>query len=487
MKKVDTTEFVRVTLIIIGLFESILLLFTSRNMRPGLSSCIWLLPFTFSVCFVLFKNSFYYHKGGIAFKVMYITFVARYLLLPCTIYLSDGKTGRYMPSVKYAFSYWIAVIVMCIELIITMAVISKYYPQYYEKAQRDSINKTKYPSNEITSGGWAIIVVLCAILLLRINYVIPSTNIILIKDAAEDSGVWYEAIIINCIKAFAFAMIMQKIYKLKGNKAKNIYYVLAAVFALANFGIYFGSNRAYIVMTLIATIYIYMYIYPEYKTVSTIALIPIGVVCVFTMFVNKQFGMEVSDFSTNILSASGISNIIELYVGGPWNYASGFETTFGRFLPDFGMIVASYIQKFALRAIPGFKWLQSIESMCTPLYGMDVYAWDAYQTSLGIYGNSQILSGVMEIVVMFGQAIGWIVGAFYQIWVSKMLVKVECYGKLLDDIAYKYLYAWMGVMFGMYMCYSPALLLWVWSKFAMFYWLLLKFNNKFRLRIRRDK
>lgn len=481
MSKVNSTTIVKNLIILLALIESFLLMLTSRQMRSGLDECIWLLPLTLALCFALRGNTFEYHKNGIALKVYYCIVVVRYLVLPFTIYLSHGETGRYMPSVKTPVSYWVSIIIMCMELIISVHIISKYYTIYLIKESRNATDVKKYHSNSITTGGWVIVGVLACILIARANYVIPSVNIILIKDAAEESGVWYEAIIVNCLKAFAFAMLMQAIYKKKGTGVRTSYYVLAVVFALANFGIYFGSNRAYIVMTLIATIYVYMYIYPEYKTVSTIALIPVGIICVFTMFVNKQFGVEVTDFSTSVLSAKSISNIIELYVGGPWNYASGFEATFGRWLPDIGMIIASYIQKFALTNIPGFKWLHIIENSCTSLYGTDVYAWDAYQKTLGIFGNSQILSGVMEIVVMFGHLVGWILSFGYQVWVSKMVVKIECRAKVLDDIGYKYLYAWLGVMFGMYMCYSPALMLWIWSKFVLFYWLLLKFNDKIRI------
>ena len=480
-RQIDLSNAVRCVLVIIGFLEGIVLLFFGNNLREGLGECLWLLPVTFSICFLLKAAVFDFHKDGIALKIYYTVLVCRYLILPYTIYLSNGETGYYMPSVNYSISYWVAIIVMCLELIISVVVIEKTYMKTYKKTKHRIYNTNKYKCNTITSGGWIIIAILCLILLVRINYVIPSTNIILIKDSADDAGVWYEAIIVNCIKAFGFAMLMQKIYKSKGSKINIIYYIMAVVLALANFGIYYGSNRAYIVMTLIATLFIYMYIYPQYKLVSMAVLIPVGIVCVVTMFINKQFGVELSDFSTSTLSIQSISNIIELYVGGPWNYASGFEAAFGRYLPDIGMIIAGYIQKFALANIPGFKWLRYIEYACTPLYGTDVYAWDAYQTSLGIYGNSQILSGVMEILVMYGLGIGWIVSFVYQIWISRMIVKIECYGKLLYDIGYKYMYAWLGVMFGMYMCYSPALLLWVWSKFALFYWLMLKFNDKIRL------
>ena len=479
---ITLSNILRNTLIFIGMIEGLILLFYGHNIREGLGECLWLLPITFSVCFSLFGEVFDYHKGGIALKIYYAVLVCRYIILPYTIYLSGGETGYYMPSVRYPVSYWVAIIVMCIELIISVVVIKKTYKKTYNKAKKSIINSNRYKCNTITSGGWLVIGFLCLILIVRINYVIPSTNIILLKDSAEDAGVWYEAIIVNCLKAFGFAMLMQKIHRSRGARINIIYYIMAVLLALANFGIYYGSNRAYIVMTLIATLFIYMYIYPQYKMISMVALIPIGIVCVVTMFVNKQFGVELSEFSTSDLGVQSISNIIELYIGGPWNYASGFEASFGRYLPDIGMIVAGYIQKFALANIPGFKWLHYIEYACTPLYGTDIYAWDAYQTSLGIYGNSQILSGVMEILVMYGQAIGWIVSLAYQIWISRMLVKIECYGKLLDDIGYKYLYAWLGVMLGMYMCYSPALLLWVWSKFALFYWLMLKFNDKVRIR-----
>ena len=147
------------------------------------------------------------------------------------------------------------------------------------------------------------------ILVARANYVIPSTNIILFKDAADDTGVWYESIIVNCLKAFVFVELMQYIYRARSKKIKTVYYVLAVIFAFLNFGVYYGSNRAYIVMTLIATLAVYFYIYPDNKTITLIMLIPVGLICVVTMFVNKQFGVELSDFSASTLSVKTISNI----------------------------------------------------------------------------------------------------------------------------------------------------------------------------------
>lgn len=467
----------------IALLETIFLLYNviikGKSLRPGLDDCLFLLPLSVVVCLGLFGEIIQYHKNGVALKIYYIVSIARYMVLPLLIYFSNGECNRYMPSPRDYRSYYVAVIIMCIELITAAYIITRTYNKILTKTQAVIESPNKYRCKYITAGGWLTLGILFAILVVRSKYVIPSTNIILFKDAADDTGVWYEAIIVNCLKAFIFAELMQYIYKAKSQKIKTIYYVLAVVFAFLNFGVYYGSNRAYIVMTLIATLAVYFYIYPDNKTITLIMLIPVGLICVVTMFVNKQFGVELSDFSATTLSVKTISNIVELYVGGPWNYASGFEATFGRWLPDFGMIIASFIQKFALSRIPGFKWLQLIENASSSVYGGDKYAWDAYQSSMGIYGNSQILSGVMEPLVMWGNVFGWFVAVAYHIWVIKMLVKCECMGKTLDDIRYRYLYVWLGVMFGMHACYSPALLLWIWSKFALFFWVIVWLNDKF--------
>ena len=469
----------RMIAIVVGIIESAILFFTPQPIRAGLDQCLFMLPAAVVMVLVVYPNILGLHKGGIALKIYYCVVMIRYMVLPWLILISKGKCGYYMPAVKSPYSYWFAIILMVIELFISISVINKHY--YIEEDKiLNKIEMRKYPGKSISGVGVVVIGMLVLLLIVRANYVIPSMNIILIKDANADAGVWYEAIIMNCLKAFLFASIMQVIYKLRSAKDKFLYFFIAVVLALLNFGIYFGSNRAYIVMTLIATVFIYLHIYPEYKFVSLVALIPVGVICVFTMFVNKQFGLEVSEMTSSVVDIAGVSNIIELYVGGPWNYASGLEAVTGRYLPDVGMIIASFLQKFALLNIPGFKWLRHIENSMTPMYGTDVYAWDAYHTSLGIYGNSQILSGSTEILVMFGWIIGILMVFVYQYWVSKMLIRIDCRAKHINhDMRYKYMYVWLGVMFGMFYCYSPALLLWVWSKFAMFYWLLVYANDKF--------
>lgn len=486
MLKKTPQELIRIVFIAISGTEALFFLFNNVEMREGLDDCIFLLPLTVMLCLLLFRNLIEYQKGGIALKIFYVVCACRYLVQPLLILNASGQTGYYMPSIKYSWSYYVAVFTMCVELLISSFIINKYYKRYCKDVTRDNKNYYKYPKRNISISGWMVIGFLAVILLVRINYVIPNMNIILFKDSTGD-GVWYEAIIMNCIKAFFFVQIMQLVKNTWSGKSRILYYVVAVALAFLNFGMYFGTGRAYTAMTLIATIAIYFYVYPNNKAATMVFLVPVGIICIFTMFVNKQFGVEVGDFESSVITPVVLSDFVELYTGGPWQYASGFEAAFGRWLPDIGMIVAGAIQKFALVNIPGFQWLRNIEYACTSLYGGEVYAWDYYHTTLGIYGNSQILSGAMEILVSCGNIFGWFVAIAYHIWVTKKLVQYECNGKILEDIRYRYYNVWMGVAFGMQFCYSPMLLLWVWSKFALFYKLLLLANDRIHLSLGRIK
>ena len=482
MKKI-VSWVIKNLILILSLSESVFLLFCHRPMREGLDDCIFLLPLTVFVCFLAAGQIYRYHRSGIGLKIFYALIVIRYLVLPFTIYLSYGETDYYMSSAVSPSSYHVAVLVMCIELIIAVAVIARYYPRVYRltSVRQQPLPK---PPKTITPAGWMVLAFLFIIVLIRINYVIPSMNIILFKHSDANAGVWYEDIIISCIKAFLFAGFMQYVMNHKSSTHQLLYYLIAVLLAFLNFGMYFGSNRAYIVMTLIATLTIYFYVYPEYRKISAIVLVPAGLFCVATMFVNKQFGESLSSFSVTQLSAKKISNLIELYVGGPWNYASGFEATVGRYLPDLGMMTASTINKFALANIPGFRWLRGIESGCGSCYPGSSYAWEVYQSSMGRYGHSQILSGPMEILMIFGRAAGWLLSVVYQFVAVRLLIKADCIEKTVLDVKAKYLFAWLGIMLGMHWCYSPLLLLWIWSKFALFYGLILLVNNRIVIKVR---
>ena len=125
---------VRFMLLLIAVIETIILLFAPTT-RQGLEF-LYMLPFSFSICVVLWGKIFKYK--GVGLKVYYIIAIIRYLVQPFLILLSNGQVSVIRMSQVKASSYYVSTVIQCIEIFIAFSIIRYTYGKMW------IINKKKY-------------------------------------------------------------------------------------------------------------------------------------------------------------------------------------------------------------------------------------------------------------------------------------------------------------------------------------------------------
>ena len=469
--------YITIIFIVISFVESIYIAI-SNTPRSGLEY-MWLLPFTFGICLLCFNKIILYHKGGIGLKVYYFIAIVRYMITPFLILLTNGVTSQSRMPAPFPTSYFIGIIIECAEIIIACYTISRWYPKYIYKFEKD--HNYNNDTEKLNFGGYIAIAIMLIILLARINVWLPELNILMLREGNGEIVILLEATILNCLKALIFVILLSKVSRYtRKNKEFYILFILMIISAIFNFTTYFGSNRSFIVETAIASIFIIIAVFPEYKKRIIVITVPIAIIIITSMFVTKQFGIEeVESFNSTMVSLEDTSNIIEEYTNGPWTIAMSYEssiglplnTSFQAFLKDISdsLIVVS--------EVPGLKWIRILtEEMKSSATIMKQY----FQT----YDRGQMLSFSGGILIAGGWLFGWILLPLANYFAIRVLTKMEVLSKLTRNVYYKYMYLWMAILMGLTHCYCMQTLIYCWSKFILFYWLILKINNKFKFKFK---
>jgi hypothetical protein len=432
---------------------------------------LFIVPLIFAFCVLVFgKKILPYHEKGIGLKIYYGIILIRYLIHPFLIILSHGRLNQRMPEARED-SYPIAIIIYGIEILIACIAIKHWFPKYTRMYSKDYNSKEQIPLN---SYGQNVLIVFSAFLLIRFNSWVPGLKILGLKEAFSSVLVVFDATIFNCLKVFAFIFLLIKAKNCINHKINfRVYFGLVLIASLFNFISYFGNNRSFIYETAIATIVILIYSFPQFKKKLLVGLLPVALIMIFFSFTNKQFAAD------NIITYKSqdnntiISNIVEEYSNGLWTVARSYQASIGlsektsaeAFIKDFSDGFSG------LADLPGFK------AIINDLSGLRSSA-DVFKDSLkqrGDRGQMLALSG--GFLIMGGKILGWpflIVGNYLMLI---FVVKMDVASKIVKDLYYKYMYIWMSILMGLVHCYCMQTILFCWSKFILFYWIILFFNK----------
>ena len=438
--------------------------------RKGLDF-LFIVPLFFAFCILIFgKKIIPYHKHGFGLKIYYFIVIIRYVVQPFLIVISHGKLNFRMPEAS-ASDYPVAILIYCIELTIACIVIQKWHPIYIKKYQI----KEKFEKEIVLNiYGKGILVVYFLFLLIRSSSWIPGMNILNIKESTSDITVVFDATIFNCLKVFIFIFFLIKAKK----NSKNIdrfktYFLIAIIAGLFNFLTFFGSNRSFIYETSIATIAIFIYSFPQYKKGLSLVLLPFAIVLMFGTYVTKQFGTDngLTIATENTLTVA--SNIVEEYSNGLWTVAKSYQSSIGLSSSTSAEAFVKDISNgfSGLSDLPGFKTINK------ELYGLrsssDIFKGSLKQDD----DRGQMLSLSGGFLIIGGELFGWIFLFLGNYLMIMLLVNMEVESKTTNDCYYKYMYIWMSILMGLVHCYCLQTIIFCWSKFILFYWIVLYFNK----------
>ncbi|MFB5193648.1 hypothetical protein ACE198_01850 [Neobacillus sp. KR4-4] len=442
--------------------------------RNGLEY-IFLLPLTFGICLLMFRRISTFQTGGIGLKVAYFIAVIRYIILPLLLILSKGEVSAIRMSTVAEQSYYAAVIIQCIELVVFCATINYFYPRVYNREHRKYTNRArnKYPPY-INFLGWCFLVVFGAILILRMPVWLPALKIFLIKENSAETKILLENTMLTCVKISLLAYFAQKAAKYQSGTKKYVFWLmLTLIWLLFNALSYFGTNRVFVLENIITSIIIVCVALPKARKWVALIVLPLSFVLMFSMVIVKQFDLtSAGQFSASTLSIEGVSNTVEEYVNGPWTIAQTYSSAAD---------VASLerVHAFSRDWIGGLSGISDL-----PIIKELVQSTSNWRSSSQImkesfqaYDRGQMLSFSGEVFIWFGTTVGWLLFPLLNYLAARCLIYIEVKSKIVDGLLYKYMYVWLSILFGLTYCYCVETIVFCWAKFIFIYWCFLKINS----------
>ncbi|MCC4923779.1 hypothetical protein [Flavobacterium chungbukense] len=462
-------NYITIGLALLGIIESYYI-YNQPIARKGLE-LLFLIPLFFTVCVSIYGSAILrYHKQGIGLKIYYSIVAVRYIIQPFLITLSEGKLNFRMPEAK-ADSYDVAVLIYGIELFIACIAIKKWFPVYIKKYRKKDISHRQLPLN---SYGKRVLIVYFLFLLVRFNSWMPGLNILALKESVSKAAVVFDATIFNSIKIFIFILLLAEAKKYARNKAGfQLYFGLGVIAAIFNFISYFGSNRSLIYETAIATIAILIVSYPQLKTKILAILLPFAIVIMVLSYANKQFAEDNAGTLESGDSSVVVSNFIEEYANGLWTVARSYQASIGisatksneALIKDFSDGLSG------LSDLPGFNTISN--SLKELRSSSDVFKDSLKQRD----DRGQMLSLSGGFLIIGGNLLGWPVLILGNYIMIMLLVRMEAASKIVQDLYYRYMYIWMSILMGLVHCYCLQTIIFCWSKYILFYWLVLRVNR----------
>ena len=440
--------------------------FLNGPSREGLE-LMWLIPVSFIICICFFGRILDFGVGTLGLKIFFGISVIRYIVSPVLITMTQGKVHLIRMTQLPGSSYEIAIIIQIVELFACAATVYFEYPKVVKKYARED-NANKPIESGIHFGGYLVLLLFAAVLLLRFPIWYPALQIYGIKKATA-SGIVLENTLFSCVKTALFVMSLSKTIQRKDKKGFASSFLMTIFCALVCLLTTFGSNRSF-TLELVATIVVLMiYFFPKYKTGIVICVVPLAIIVMFSMIVTKQFDLETAaQFSQVSFDLQYVSNQLEEYTNGLWCIAQSYDASIGLTLTQrFQAIVKELVDALIVPLeMPGLKgmfdftkdWLSTASVM---------------KYSFQIYDRGQMLSFSAGYFINFG-IMGWILFPIANCIAMRLLVRFSVAYHFSNTVLDKFMYLWSTFLFGLTLCYCTQTLIYCMSRYILFLWIVKK-------------
>lgn len=380
---------------------------------------MFILPITFCICYIgVFAKLIFSNK----IRLFYLTFFGigffRYVLLPIGITYIGGYNGRSRVSPSND-SFIIAHFLMWYELVIaaiTIFILEK------RNSNKVMINKEKsiiYPKNHfiylifiLVSTGF---VVIFPDILKNFNFFIP-------KSGADsyflDTSVIEQSLtlMVTVSKQLLFVIFMG-IFKKKHNKTKSKRWIILSItVVLLNCGIYSGLNRSDFVMLCIASFYLFVVLYPQYKKkiIFIVAMLFIIILPVMAQVRGHKTLVEGNGIIYNLVDN------MQIYLGGPYNVAMAVDTA--NFFPE-GRNFANLLNDI-FRGMLGFNLIFKLLPLntSTQFFNYRIYFSGHSTQIIPVIGQGYFYMGIVLAPLLL---IGFIVLANYLAKKQEVMRNIE--------------------------------------------------------------
>jgi chromate transport protein ChrA len=299
---------------------------------------LWILPLSYSISSILYLNRSMFISipwFRISFNAV---FFLRFVVSPFIMVLTNNYHGvsNYKPTPNQVH---LAILLMVYELIVCTLTIYILDLKKKNKSTKISITKDCFKNLKnnivlVQKKDFYIVFILVTVILLMVN---PNTLQYFTLIIPRGSGLGMnlgktsiiaEATIMSLIvsKALLFLILMSKIKEKHDKNGKYRYVLFAIIVVLLNSSIYYGQNRSQFLFSAIASLYVFILLFPTKKKVVILWLILSFMIIIPLMSQARNpydyFYYESGMRKTLLESQRKITE----YFGGVTNVSIGLET-----------------------------------------------------------------------------------------------------------------------------------------------------------------
>lgn len=427
------------------------------------TSLYFTLPLSFLICLLVFKDVIPYQEGGYALKVFFFFCALRYVFMPFFTCRVGYFATRWSSS---AFSY--AIFIQVVELLTSFIVIKFSYRKQLLRISKNIAQKSSMFYEELTFGGLLVILVSLALMAIRgISSLVAGMRFFVITEGIEREAYYgYDRWMAQTMQAF-LAVVITSYFQKRNVKKESIWnLIIPLIVCLLSCTVVFGNNRMIVFYFAFSALSILSVSFTKYKKAFSALIVAALSVVIFSFTMVKQYGVDMSQetideeewvyaghLSTYVSSTEAIAKVYDMYA-----------ITGDRMEPF--TLFADIYDKTVIFELPFIRF-REIESI-TPSY------------RLAMTGH-EVVPAAGQALYYGGYAFGWLLEILCFWFVITMLIKCEIHSKLEVNLANRYLYTWISIVFAMVMCYHYGIMYNAITYIPFFLWIALSMNRKIRL------
>lgn len=423
---------------VLGVFAAIFVL--THPLPISGTELFFLLPLIYAICVFSCKNIFLYHIDGFGLKCFLIITFVRYVLLP-TYACSLGQIGEY--NNLYAGYYVYGILVQLIELIVSYAVIYKNYNREYKRISRQlqKNGAQYYNSPGIVGLLLGIGMVLLVVVRGHLGHIIEMARFFVVTDKYDmEADFWtYDIWAIQVF--FTYSVVVITSFFMKRNDKSESWFnvIVPLVLVFLSCTIILTNNRMTMVYFALSGLCVLNAAFPKKTKILSVTMITVMLTVIVSFTLMKNFGIDINEGGSGPTTEDSAS-ALSAYVCGVDNVAHSCDM-YSKNGTQYG--IANFFSMLYNFAMPTrLPFLHGLFFKGTP-------------TAVDLACNTSEMVSVSGETLFWGggMILGWLFDIVAVYCISRLLVVFEIHTKLEQDLGKKYIYNWLAVLFGIFMCY----------------------------------
>ena len=434
------------TIVLLAL--SIICVFSCSN-KEGYE-LIFLYPFTL-VIVLTFTHIDRLAKKYIGIKILYVTILIKYALLPFCLCFANNLTGVGIEPESHALQ--IASILQSLELIVVSIVV-----WYFGKTKLDSrhmmqtFSLREEKTNIRQSYFIEIVLIIIALFFILIHPDLLRNFSFLQYDESTFTVSYFRGMDIRIIQIALmvfFCTIVSVCRKKYIQSGSSVYYIISLIIGVFSMLVIKGENRASLLINIIAVYIVLVAAFPQKRKNISITIFAFGVVALVLLSLYRMLAVTAwrPQGGTLDFSFDGAVRLIQAYLSGPRNVAQGigathaYSTSFNTFISDI------------------FVWSGYIGNSIASIFDIE-YLSTSLLFNRFIYGNSALSSGdqIVPLCVQSLWYLGYLGSLLFSALVARLVVKFDELICKSDTLPMIYINTIMAVVTGLMLGYNVTII-----------------------------